>query len=636
MTEESLAGYNGRLLRVNLTDHCLSVEEPAIDYYQRYLGGRGFISQILLSEVAGGIDPLGPENKLVIALGPLTGMPMPGSGRNSFGAKSPLSGAFGESEAGGFFGAELKRAGFDAVIVEGASERPVYLWINNGQAELREADHLWGLEVADTQEAIRQELGDNKIRTSVIGPAGERLVRFACILNDVSHAAGRTGLGAVMGSKGLKALAVRGRVLPRISDPQSIRQLARWMSENYKENCGVWRYGTGALVEAYSQTGNLPTFNFREGSFDQAAKITAVRVCEDYGQGMYGCYSCPIRCKKRIKIEGRWSVNPVYGGPEYETLAAFGSNCGVSDLEAICKAHEISNRQGMDTISAGATIAFAMDCFEQGILTSQDTGGLELRFGNAEAMLSLLEQIGRRQGLGELLGEGSRRAAREIGRGAEDCSIQVKGVELPMHDPRLKQGLGLNYSINPAGADHCTGVHDTALVKGAQFEEWSRIDINESIPSTELSPRKARMIYQVGLWGHLVNYLGLCLLVPYTKNQICQAVEAATGWPMSYWRLMKTAERGLTLAKLFNLREGLTEVDDSLPRRMATSHSTGNLKGVAVDPEALEEARQLYYGMMGWDERGMPTLARLVELDLLWAAQYTDSGKKKRDRVRHH
>lgn len=629
MENKTLLGYGGRILRVDLSNRKVSVEEPPEQYYKRYLGGRGFIAPTLLQEMPAKADPLGPDNKLVFALGPLTGMPFPGSGRNSVGAKSPLTSAFGEAEAGGFWGAELKKAGWDAIIISGISDAPVFLSIQDDQVEVRDAGQLWGLEVAPAHSAIQKELGDPLTRTAVIGPAGERLVRFACILNDITHAAGRTGLGAVMGSKKLKAIAVRGRNNPQMAAPNVIADLARWISQNFKEKAAVWKYGTGHMMEGYSLAGNLPTFNFQDGGFESVKKITAVAVCDQFRVEMYGCYACPIRCKKRIKIDSPYSVDPIYGGPEYETLGAFGSNCGIADPKAICKAHEICNRSGLDTISAGVTMSFAMECFEKGLLNAKDTGGIELRFGNEEAMLKMLEQIVQKQGLGALLAEGSRRAAKQIGGGSEEFAVQVKGLEVPMHDPRLKQGIGLHYSVHAAGADHCSGPHDTLLEKGPQFEEWSAIDVNESIPSTELSPRKARMVYQYGIWRHLSNYVGMCVLVPYSSKQIADAVEAVTGWPMSYWRLMKTVERGITLAKIFNVREGFTLADDVLPRRLHTSQKGGSLKGVIVDPAKLAEAQNLYYQMLGWDEKGIPTRARLVELDIPWALSYLNSPPKK-------
>jgi aldehyde:ferredoxin oxidoreductase len=422
-----------------------------------------------------------------------------------------------------------------------------------------------------------------------------------------------------MGSKKLKAIAVRGDTIPQMADKEAIRSLSQSMARSYKEKTGFWQYGTGAAMEAFSQAGNLSVSNFRNGFFKEAGEISAKAICDEFRVEMYGCYACPIRCKKRVKIDVPWQVDPIYGGPEYETIAAFGSNCGISNRRAVCKAHEICNQNGIDTISAGVTISFAMECFEKGLLTLQDTGGLELKFGDADAMLRILGQIVEKQGLGALLSEGTRIAATQIGRSAEEYAMHVKGLEIPMHDPRLKQGLGLHYSVHPGGADHNTGIHDTFFTQGPQVEEWSAIDVSEPIPSTELSPRKVRLLYHNGLWMHLENHLLICLYVPYTKREICNAVEAVTGWPMSYWRLLKTAERGITLAKIFNIREGLTEADDILPKRMRETQTGGNLKDTIVDPEKLLDAKKLYYQMLGWDEQGIPTRSRMVELNIEWA-----------------
>ena len=358
MESRNLKGFNGRILRVNLSDGKISVEEPPDDYYQRYLGGRGFIAATLLREVPGGINPFGPANKLIFALGPLTGLPLPGAARNSVGAKSPQTGGFGESEAGGFWGVELKKAGFDEIIVEGIAESPVYLWIKDGEAELKDARHLWGMEVAPTHFALQEELGDRMVRTAVIGPGGERLIRFASISNDITHVAGRTGMGAVMGSKKLKAIAVRGRAEIPTANEKFIRDLGTWMAKNFKERTQIWKYGTGLPMEGSSLAGGVPTTNFRDGSFAEVKKITAQAVCEQFGVEMYGCFACPVRCKKRVKIDAPYPVDSIYGGPEYETLGAFGTNCGISDLAAICKAHEICNRAGIENASSKAVAVY--------------------------------------------------------------------------------------------------------------------------------------------------------------------------------------------------------------------------------------------------------------------------------------
>jgi aldehyde:ferredoxin oxidoreductase len=613
-----MKGYNGRILRVNLTRQDHTVESPPEEFYRKYLGGRGFIIHTLLSETPKGIDPLGPENKLIFATGPITGYPLPGGVKTSVGSKSPLTGAPGESEAGGSWGTALKKAGFDAIIIEGAAPAPVYISIRDDRVEVRDGRHTWGLEPAETEKTLREELGDGKMGAMVIGPGGENLVRYASILGDVTHVAGRTGMGAVMGSKKLKAIAVRGTKLPEMANREGIRALARWMAENYKKKTHLWEQGTGTTMVQYEEQGNLPIRNFLGGRFPGAGNINSQTMFnKGYVTKMEGCLACPIRCKKKIEMKNPWTVDPAYGGPEYETLAALGSNCGVDSVEAIIKAHELCGRYGIDTMSAGVSISFAMECFEKGIITLQDTGGIHLTFGNAEAMVEMVEQIGRRKGFGDVLAEGARRAAAIIGKGADEYAMHVKGEEIPMHEPRYKQGMGLHYTVHPMGPDHCGGPHDDVVQENPAG--WDSVDVSDPMPSTELSARKARMLYHTGLWRQMGNYLGTCSFVPWNYKQLCEATEYVTGWPISYWRLMKTVERGVTLARIYNIREGFTTKDDTLPGRFMTSPPDGPLKGISIDPGELADAQKVYYQMLGWDESGVPTYGRLVELGIEWA-----------------
>jgi aldehyde:ferredoxin oxidoreductase len=339
---------------------------------------------------------------------------------------------------------------------------------------------------------------------------------------------------------------------------------------------------------------------------------------------MEGCFNCPIRCKKKIRIEDApWPVDSSYGGPEYETLASFGSNLLIDDLKAICKAHEICNRFGMDTISAGATIAFAMECYENGLLSSEAVDGLQLNFGNAEVMLELLEKIARRQGLGDLLAQGSKKAAEIIGKDSIKFAMQVKGLELPYHAPRLNQGLSIHYSVHAVGADHVSGTIDHTLP--GMLDNWDRIHVAENLPPTELSPRKARMAYELGLFRVMPNHLGLCSFVPWNISEMRDAVEAVSGWPATTWKLMKAAERVITMMRIFNLREGFTRNDDRLPERFHESPQQGPLKDVKIDPDAHREAVEVYYQLMGWNRDGVPTRACLTALDLEWAAPYVNA-----------
>jgi len=591
-----MKGFNGKIARIDLTSAEITIERPSVDFYRRFLGGRGFIVHHLLKELPQGIDPLGPENKLIFALGPVTGHPFVGSGRNSIGSKSPLSGGYGESEAGGFWGAELKKAGYDAVIVQGVSEKPVYLWIHDGKVEIRDAGDLWGLDVADCKNKIQESLGLKKVRTAIIGPAGENRVRYACVLNDVYHAAGRTGMGAVMGSKKLKAIAVKGGEAPPVARRDDLMALNRWMADSYKDLTMMWKYGTGRVMAESEQSGNLPIRNFKGGRFSGADKISAITLCENYLKKMEGCYGCPIRCKKAVKLDGDVQVDPVYGGPEYETLAALGSNCDIDNLEAIMKGNELCNRYGLDTISTGTVISFAMECFDNGILTLADTDGLDLTMGNADAMVEMIERIARRNGIGDLLAEGTKRAAEQIGKGSEAFAMQVKGEEIPMHEPRLKQPLGLHYSIHATGADHLTGIHSQSA----------------------LDENSAGKLRDGSLMGHLVNYLGVCKFVPWETGQIVDAMGHITGWEMTPQEMTHVVERGVTLMRIFNIREGFTEKDDILPKRFNETPQDGPLKG--IDPEQFARSRRDYYQLMGWDEAGIPEKATLERLGIDWAA----------------
>jgi len=591
-------GYNGKIARINLTSKTISMDTPDEAFYRTYLGGRGFIITTLLKEVPRGIDPLGDENKLVFALGPITGHALVGSGRHSVGCKSPLTGGYGEAEAGGYWGNELKRAGFDALIIEGAAAEPVYLWIRDGEIEIRDARSLWGLEVAETQNNVRQELKDNKIRTAAIGPAGENQVRFACVIHDTNHAAGRTGTGAVMGSKKLKAIAVRGSRAPQVAARDQLREINRLMLKDFKARTQHWMVGTGRALVNNEKMGNVPIRNFKAGRFPGIEKITPQILCERYLEKMDGCFGCPIRCKRVVKLETPYAVDPAYGAPEYETLGALGANCGIDNLEAIVKANELCNRYGLDTISTGVVISFAMECFENGLITPADTEGLELTFGNHQAMLDMVERIARRRGLGNLLAEGTKRAAETIGNGAEEFAMQVKGEEIPMHEPRLKQAQGVHYSIHATGADHATGVNARA----------------------PLDADSARMLREKGFSSHLVNYLGLCKFVPWKADEIKAALESITGWQLADQELAAVVERCITLARIFNLREGFTAKDDRLPKRFESAPPDSPLTG--IDPKTFSETQRAYYGMLGWDEAGVPTPARLKALDIQWAADY--------------
>lgn len=610
-------GYMGKLLRVNLSNGNLKWEEPSDNFYRRYMGGWGIIGYHLLNELEPMIDPLGPDNKLIFAAGPITGVPTPGNGRNAVGAKSPLTGGFGVGEVGGYWGAELKHSGLDGIIIEGNSSDPVYLWIKDGEAELRDAKNLWGTSTKETQEQIRKELEDKKVKVASIGPGGENKVLYACIINDLTNAVGRSGLGAVMGSKNLKAVAVRGTSIVEVADNEKIRELTKKLIEQTRP------FPPRSFTSSY---GNLPTRNFQDGEFPEWEHISSGGMI-NLGllkEGFHTCYGCPLNCKEQpIAFDGPLSPELDYGGPEYETAASLGPCCGVGDPKVVLKGHELCNAYSIDSISTGVTISFAMECFERGIIDEEDTDGLELRFGNGMSMLEMIKNIGERKGFGDILADGSKKAAEEIGGDAWKYAVNVKGQELPMHDPRLKRGLGLGYAVSPTGADHMHNMQDTMVASEAGVARMKPMGILEPLPADDLSPKKVRMlIYSVNL-RVLDNCAVICNFPQWSPLQKVELFKAVTGWDTSLWELTKVGERAINMARVFNLREGFTQMEDWLPPRMFQTQNGGPIKDKAVNPRNLRKARKNYYRMMGWSEvTGIPKIGKLEELDIHWVAQY--------------
>ncbi|MBI1800459.1 MAG: aldehyde ferredoxin oxidoreductase family protein, partial [Chloroflexi bacterium] len=470
-------GYAGKILHVDLSHERTWVEQPAEEFYRQYLGGSAMGLYYLLTELEPGVDPLAPDNILTMMLSPLTGAAISGQSRMSANAKSPLTGGIGDAQCGGFFPAELKFAGFDGIVIRGRATHPVYLWIHDGEVEIRDADHLWGRITGDAERLIREELGDERIEVAQVGPAGERLVRVAAIMNMSNRANGRTGMGAVMGSKNLKAVAVRGKSKKlAVAHPKKVHDLAKWGAGQVNLNPdvkGLAEMGTAGVVSSQHMTGTLPTHNFSAGQFDDFEAISGEVMTETILKERDTCYACTVRCKRVVETEFQSrSVQRHYGGPEYETLSTFGSYCGVKDLDAAALANQLCNQYGMDTIGCGATIAWAMECFENNLIGEREVG-FALRFGDAAAMVKMTEMIARREGFGDVLAEGSARAADRLARGHEFL-ITVKGSETPAHMPQAKRSLGLIYAVNPFGADHQSSEHDPMVEEGSAAELYMR------------------------------------------------------------------------------------------------------------------------------------------------------------------
>lgn len=617
--------YNGKVLRVDLTKGEIKTEILEENIYRKYLGGSSLASYFLLKELKKGVDPLGPDNILIFACSVITGTTVPGASRYTVAAKSPLTGGFAEAEAGGWWAPELKWAGYDIIIVKGISPKPVYLWINNDKVELRDAKHLTGKITGEVEHIIRDELQDKKIRIAQIGPAGEKLIRYANIGNECKHWNGRVGLGAVMGSKKLRAIAVRGTQKQNYANPEKIKEITKEFASKWKTaSQGMYDYGTAGGVEGLSAGGILPTRNFREGQFEGAKAISGVRMADTILVGRGHCYACPVRCKREVKAEGVFDVDPYYGGPEYETVGSLGSLCGIDSLEAIAKGNELCNKYGLDTISAGTTIAFAMECFEEGIINKNDTGGIELKFGNAEAMLEMIDKIKNLEGIGAILARGVAYAAKEFGSGAEKYAMHVKGQELPMHEPRGKVGVGIQYAISPTGADHMEVPHDTSFtVYGLALDSVKPLGLLEPIDPFDLSSKKVRFFYYTQKIWSLYNCICMCMFIgvpsgALSLRNLVDLTEAVTGWDTSLFELLKVGEKSETMARCFNLREGFSSKDDKLPDRFFEAFTSGPLKDKAIDRKEFGKAVKTYYGMEGWDENGIPTKEKLAELDLDW------------------
>jgi aldehyde:ferredoxin oxidoreductase len=640
-------GYNGKILHVDLTNEKFRVEEPGESFYRKYMGGSALALYYLLKDMPPGIEPLSPDNVLVLALSVLTGAAISGQSRMTAAAKSPLTGAIGDSQGGGFFPAELKFSGFDAIVIKGRAEKPVYLWINEGNFELRDASHLWGKITGEAEAAIKGELGDNKIEVLQIGPAGEKGVRFAGIFSMSNRANGRTGMGAVMGSKNLKAVAVRGKKRPSAADKVGLNKLAKWGAANLEDSdiAGLAKYGTAETTGANQTSGTLPTYNYNSGVFDGWEPIdgttmydTVLRGAPEGKQDRLGrdtCYACTIRCKRVVEIaEGPFQVDPHYGGPEYETTSTFGNYCAINDLPAICKANEICNKYGMDTISCGATIAWAFEAFNEGALTLEDTDGLDLTWGNAESMVMLTEKIANREGFGDLLAEGSERASKVIGRGTESYLTTFKGQEAPAHMPRVKRSLAVIYATNPYGADHQTHEHDPAIEDDFEYytDRMAVLGFKDAQEPRSLGTEKIRFAVVSQRMYSAMDSLNLCQFVYgpawqlYGPEDMVELVKTVTGWEdLTFSELLKVGERRINMMRAFNAREGFDRKNDVLPEKLFKPLKGGVSDGWKLDRDEVNAALDTYHELCCWDiETGIPHRSKLEELGLDWVADQLD------------
>ena len=629
-------GYHGKILHVDLTTGKMEVETPPESFYRMYMGGSAMALYYILREVPKGADPLGPENLLTVFDSVVTGASISGQSRINVNAKSPMSGGIGDSQAGGFFPAEFKFAGYDGVVFRGKSPKWVFLTIVNGEAKLNDASHLLGKVTGEVDALLKREVGDEKAQVMQIGPAAEKGVRFSGIVNMANRMNGRTGMGLVMASKNLKAIVVRGRAKPAIADQKALTELNRAGPPNMATNpdMSVGALGTAGVVMFQNMLGTLPTRNYNEGQFEQAEAISGEKLAETILKQRDTCYACIVRCKRVVEItEGKYTADPLYGGTEYETLGTFGSYCGIGDLAAVSHAHQICDMYGVDTISCGATIAFAMECYEKGIITKEDTGGIDLRFGNTDAMIEVLKQIVTKSGkLGPVLAEGSARAAELWGKGADECLVTCKNEESPAHMPQVKRSLALIYAVNPFGADHQSSEHDPYYEEGvAQFnlDRLKEMGLGEPQPARSLTPEKVRFAYLTQCFYSMMDSLTLCQFVYgptwclYGPNDTARMVKAVTGWDVTVDELIELGHRRIALMRTFNAREGFARKDDKLPKKFFKPLvGVGPSAGVALTHEEMDTALDEYYKLAGFTNDGIPTPKTLKQLDIEWAAEY--------------
>jgi aldehyde:ferredoxin oxidoreductase len=633
-------GYTGRILHVDLTNRDIEVEEKDEAFYRSYLGGRGIGYHYLMKMVPPGVDPLSPENILALATGVMTGSPLAASCRFAAVGKSPLTGTAGESEAAGFFGPELKKAGFDAVLFRGRSETPVYLWVNDGKAAIKEAAHISNLGTREAEDAIREDMGSRKIRIAQTGLAGMNQVLFANITNNLGHFNGRNGFGAVMGSKNIRAVAALGSNKINFFDADFLNRTAKNYARSFRDNPlgeTLYTYGTTAFPELLSAGGALPVDNFRRSALEDSAPVSGDTYNSLLLKKRKGCYSCPIQCKRSIALEDpKYGLDSRYGGPEYETIAALGTNLNIVDLRAIAKGNEICNRYCMDTISAGMTIAFACECFQEGLITKEDTGGLELRFGDADLMIQLLEMIARREGFGDVLAEGSARLAKKWGAEEKSFNLAVKGQELPMHDPRVKVSVGIGFAVSTYGADHMTAAHDPYFTdeNSFMFKSVKPLGIYKPMHATEITNEKVRSYMLLEILWRMMDALGLCVFGYAPRgvmplDVMVQSLNAVTGWNASLFELLNAAERGSMIARAFNSREGFSIKNDRLPKRLYDPKPDGPDSGRKIfEEEDFNRAVELFYEMIGCDpETGRPGRGKLMALGLDWVAELLQSSK---------
>ena len=612
-------GYMGKILRVDLSGGKIEEKPLNEELARKYIGGSGLAAKIVYDEVGPDVDPLSPDNLLVFATGPLQGTGIPFSGRYAVGTKSPLTGIWGEANSGGWVGPYLKRAGYDAIVFKGKAQNPVYLVVTDKAVEIKDASHLWGKDAYATEQQVKKDLNDPDFRVACIGQGGENLVRFASVMNDMGRAAARSGVGAVMGSKNLKALAVKGKKVVEVANKERLSQLIRGLKLNKDGPVSIMfaRYGTAVMLEMFEPIGDVP---FKYWTKGDAGGVETARIIRKVGAGSmyrkiltknYHCYACPVGCGRIVKVTSPSKYACEGHGAEYESTAALGTLCMVDNLPAIAKANDMCNRYGLDTIETGSLIAFAMSCYDKGWVTNKDTDGIELKWGNADAMVTMVERVAKRQGFGDVLADGLVPTAKKIGHDSIKIAKHSKGQAFAMHDPRAFPGLAISYGTSERGACHVHGM-GWAEAAGIGFSPFHLGGEGVKKYSLERQALNAKVSQDIADVADSLIQCKFALVALIAFGTQTAMLSALTGWEIDDKELIKAGERMFNLKRLFNCRCGVTRKDDIIPE-LDPLPSTANYvpKG-----DELERALSEYYDFRGWTRDGIPTEAKLNELGM--------------------
>jgi len=618
-------GYTGKFIRINLTDGFTKIETFDEEFYRTYLGGGGFGTYFLLKETGAHTDPLSPDNVVTIAPGITTGPAVSGLSRCSLTALSPETGGIGDSQAGGSFGPFLKRAGWDGVIITGKAEKLSYILIENDTLSILDAGAMRGKSILEVRDIFEEKYGKKGVSVMQCGPAGEKLVRYSSVSSDLHDAFGRTGMGAVFGSKNLRAVVVKGTGSVEFADPEGLKKLAHNAVKKIP-NSGfastIKAYGTEGIVIGNAEAGNLCTHNYSTGYHKDYAKLDRSTWDESFKSKGTTCFGCAVGCRKTVKAEAPYKVTDRLGGPEFETIGLLGPNLDITDPVAVAKVNELCNTYGVDTITFGGIASYVAESVEKGLITDEQIGYTGFGFGNPDSIIWLIKQIGTREGIGDILAEGFEAAITYFGEETRKYAVHVKGHGFAVHMPQVKPSLALMYAVVPIGADHMSSEHDWLMADDSEASRGLGILTTDDVYST--GTNKVRMAVYSQYYYSVLDALNLCMFCwgagsLYTYPELEELVKYTTGMDMTFFELMKAGERKITMMRLLNLKRGFTEKDDVLPEKMFQPLYDGPTKGRSVDRGAFEKMKALYYSFLGWDESGVPTKGKIAELGLEWA-----------------